>query len=352
VPQLSAGPLGAISRMKRSHKSNISRYLRTSWRLCSSATLRFPEYNAFIRTIAKDEAESLNKEAQRNNAFIRYPHGNPFYPVRILKLSDKTVIEIFRTGRPSEIGESLDSLASLIEIIVLSSSIMNTSRTQFHNKLAIGKNIRKDHDITIGPGFKSFRSRSKRERIPKGISIDSRFITQFQENGFNKLIQYCQSDSDLSQRVVSALNWLIDSRQETNLSAAFVKTSIALESLFIFNDNEPLTRSLSERCAFILSSYPHIRAKVSQIVRDFYDARSGIVHGGRRKSESLSSNLLELVDRIIVLLILTLAANDKKWTSKDGLRDWCEYQKWDAPDIRVIVPFSERYIKSVLNYSK
>jgi hypothetical protein len=337
--------------MKRSYKSNVSRYLRTTWRLCSSATLKFPEINASVRAITNSEAEELNKEAQKNNAFIRAPYGNPFYPLRILKLSDKTAIEIFKSGWPSEIGESLDSLSALIEIVILASSVLNMNRAQFHNRLAIGKEIGKDHDITIGPEFRSFRSRSKRDRIPKGILIDTHFVTQFQNNGFNKLIQYCQSGSELSQRAVSSLNWLIDSRQEASLTAAFVKTSIALESLFIFNDNEPLSRSLSERCAYVLSSYPNIRVKASQIIRDFYDARSGIVHGGKRKSELISPKLLELVDRILVLSILTLSANEKKWSTKDELRDWCDYQKWDAPDIRITFPFNDRYIKNISNYS-
>jgi hypothetical protein len=338
--------------MKRSHKSNVSRYLRTSWRLFPSDILRFHEYTASIRSITKNEVEKLNEEAQRNNSFIRQPYGNPFYPSRILKLSDKTVIEIFKAGYPSEIGKALDSIALSIETAVISSSILNTTRVQFHNRLAIGKEIGRDHDITIGPGYKSFRSRSKREFIPKGIMIDSRFIKQFNENGFHKLIQYCQSGSDLSQRVVSALTWLIDSRQEASLTAAFVKTSIALESLLIFNDNEPLSRSLSERCAYILSSYANIRASVSRIVRDFYDARSGIVHGGRRKSDLISPKLLELVDRIVVLLVLKLSANDKKWISKDVLRDWCENQKWDVSDIRVTCPFKDHYFNSIIKYSK
>jgi len=336
--------------MKRSHKSNISRHIKTTWRLSSSVILRLSDFNATIRAISKSEAEELNEEAQKNNSFIRYPYGNPFYPLRILNLSDKTVIEIFRPGRPSDIGNLLDSLSTIIEIVVLALGVLLLTRAQFQKRLAIGNDIGKDYDITIGPSYKSFRSKSKRDKTPKGILIDDQFVSCFHNNGFVRLLHYCQSNAEMSQRVVTSLNWLIDSMQEASLTAAFVKTSIALESLLIFNDNEPLSRSLSERCAYVLSSYPDTRRKVAKIVRDFYDARSGIVHGGRKKSDLISPKLLDLVNRILILTILILSANEKKWSTKDELREWCESQKWDVSDIRISRPFNDKFIKCISKY--
>lgn len=316
--------------------------------MSTSITLSIAEFEASIRFISNEEATNLNEVAQRNNPFIRYPYGNPFYPLRIQSLSDRTVIEIYKAGKPAAVGPQLDSLALLIETSVFLSSTLSLQRTQLHKCLAIDQERGEDFDIIIGPQFKSFRSRSRRKRQGKGILINSQFIKRFQTNGFTKLIQFCQSNSDLSVKVSSALGWLADSRQEPRLNAAIVKSSIALESLLIFNDNEPLARSLSERCAYLLTANPESRARISRVIRDFYEARSGVVHGGRRKVELISPRIIEAVDRFILLISLVLAANEGKWPNKDSLQSWCEFQKWDAPDKTVVIPFSRRYLQMAI----
>lgn len=333
--------------MKRT-TSSYSRYIRTSWRLSASATLPVPELNARIRFFSAEEARVLNESAQRNNPFIRRPYGNPFYPRRIESLSDRTVIEIYSGGSPSEVWQQLNHLARLIENVAILSSSLSLSRSQLHKCLSIAQDRGDDFDIVIGPRFKSFRSKSPRTKVPKGILVDSRFVKRFQANGFIELTRFCSSNVELSAKVSNALSWLVDSRQEPRLSAAIVKSSIALESLLIFNDSEPLSRSLSERCAYLLTPKPETRARISRAVKDFYEARSGVVHGGRRKTELISPTMIEGVDRLILLACIVLAGNRTKWASKDALQSWCESQKWDAPDLSVAFPFSLRYLQAAI----
>lgn len=126
----------------------------------------------------------------------------------------------------------------------------------------------------------------------RGITINEKFCRRFERCGFPSLALLCTSDNDIANRVMSTINWLFESRQEPVLSASIVKTSIALESLLISNESEPLAKSLSERAAFILSSDPDIRQKISKIVKIFYDTRSGVVHGSQKKAKSLLQALL------------------------------------------------------------
>jgi hypothetical protein len=131
-----------------------------------------------------------------------------------------------------------------------------------------------------------------------------------------------------------------------------VKTAIALESLLIFSESESLAQSLSERAAFILSADPIRRQHISRIVKRFYDARSGVVHGGQRKARKLTASLIEAVDRIAVLLILTVAANLQLWPSVEALRAWCETERWGEPSKEVKISFPDFHMKNTLAWGE
>ena len=143
--------------MKRSRSIGYSRYFRTSWKLSASTKLEIPEFDASVHMVSKDEAMALEGRAQRSNSLLRRPYGNPFYLDRILSLGDRTVIEIIGSGYPSEAGEPLNLLASLIEMATLLSSVFYLNRSQFQKCLAIDSEKWRDFDIAIGPRFQSFR---------------------------------------------------------------------------------------------------------------------------------------------------------------------------------------------------
>jgi hypothetical protein len=148
--------------------------------------------------------------------------------------------------------------------------------------------------------------------------------------------------------VNASIGWLRESRLESQPQASIVKSSIALETLLIFSESEPLARSLSERTAFILSPKVERRECISRMVRKFYDARSGVVHGSRDKARLVSDALLEAVDRLVIMLNLTIAANRRIWPSQDALRDWCERERWGAPAGEVQKPFPDSFLRKTL----
>jgi hypothetical protein len=127
-----------------------------------------------------------------------------------------------------------------------------------------------------------------------------------------------------------------------------LQTSIALESLLILSESESLAQTLSERAAFILSPEPGRRQHISRILKRFYDARSGVVHGSQKKAKKLTPSLLETVDRLTILLRLVIAANAKVWPSSNALREWCETQRWGAPSNEIKIPFPDLYLRNAL----
>jgi hypothetical protein len=265
------------------------------------------------------EAEELADLIRRRNVFARHSRENNFYVQRARELGDTTIIEVVLPGQPDDVIPRATPLVDAIERIVVLSTVFATSRARFHRQLAISSHQRFGIDLTIGPEFYYLRSSARREPIAHGISMDQQFQNRFNRLPLQELIRASLSADPLARRLNTGLSWLFESRRDSAASAALVKTAIALEALLIHNQTEPLTASLSERAAMILSKDAQIRRKVSRAVKDLYAARSGVVHGSGRRPSQISAELIEGADRLVMLLCLTIAANGTLWNSMDRL---------------------------------
>jgi len=322
-----------------------------TWILSAETVLKFPDSSS-VRFFGEGEADSLAKKTRKRNVFARHSWENSFYLQRIGELSNHTVIEVFRPGDPQDMAGEAESVGDLIEKLAVLSSTLALHKQKLQRKLGISPRPQTEIDFIIGPEFRYLRSRSRSVPTAQGIQVDELFCRRFSRCGFFNLYEYCLSPGDLQKRVNSSLDWLFKSRREPGLPASVVKTAIALESLLIFNESESLARSLSERVAFVLSSSPETREQISKIVKRFYNARSGVVHGSRKKMRDLSPSLIEAVDRLSVLLYLTIGMNPQLWPSAEDLRRWCEMQRWGEPSTEVEIPYPSTYLKNAIALSQ
>jgi len=328
-----------------------SRYIRTSWMLTAEDELLL-EDSSKIRFFSKSEAETLARKIQKRNVFARHSRESNFYYQRINEMANHTVIEIYRPGEPIDVENEAAEAANVLEKLAVLSSTLAMSRDDLQRKLGISTISKTELDFIIGYEFRHLRSRSRKAITPKGIRVDGRFYRRFFNCGFQNLYAYCLRDGDLVKRVLSSSDWLLASRRDSRLAASVVKTSIAFESLLVFSESETIARSLSERAALILSPIPDKRQQISKIIKRFYNVRSGVVHGSRKKLRNLTPQLVEAVDRLAVLLYLIIAANSEKWDTVDGLRAWCEKERWSAPSKDIILPFSRSYLNRALDLSE
>ncbi len=322
-----------------------SRYIRNTWMIAANKSLNFRD-NSAVRYFNEVEASKLSEMVRKRNIFARHSYENNFYIKRINELSNRTIIEVFRSGDPQEIREDIEEIANQIEKIVLLSATLVVKKDRFLKKLGIHSKHRSELDIIIGSQIQYISSRLKGAKLPDGISITESFRNRFVKCGFSRLYDYCQVKSDLSKRVISSMDWLFESRREPSMHASVVKTSIALETLLIFAESETLGRSLSERVAYILSSDPDVRKRLGKMVLEFYNARSGIVHGNSRRMADKS--LIEAIERILVLIYLTISHNSYLWPSVKEFRKWFEIQRWGYPSSHVNRPFPKHYLKNAL----
>jgi hypothetical protein len=328
-----------------------SRYMRTTVMLSAQTDLELPNSDR-IRFFGKDEADILIENVRKRNVFTRHSWENNFYLQRLRELADHTIIEVFRPGDPQNMAEEAEEAADLIERLAVLSSTVAMTKSELQRKLGISSKRSTEIDFANDVQLRFLRSRQKGVSAVQGIRVDERFCRRFSKSGFHNLVEYCSPKNDLAKRVHTSLDWLFESRLEPRLQASVVKTSVALESLLIFSESESLARSLSERAAFILSPSPNTRHEISDIVKRFYEARSGVVHGSRKKARKLTPSLAESVDRLSILLCLVIGANYKLWPKGDALRRWCEDQRWGEPWTEVNIPFPVTYLKNAIALSQ
>jgi hypothetical protein len=334
-------------RVSPSNDHSMSQYIRFS-PICSAINhyaLSFSQGQ--IRFFTEAEASGLAEYVRKKNTFVRTAGPDSFYPSRIRALGSKTVIEVFLPGQPDQTVERAQDIAVLYEKTALLASLLFVPREELHKKLALTHHRWTVSDVLVGPHAYNIRSKTKKQPELLGVRVDAKFSKKFHGLGFPALPDVLSSNIDVSRRLQASVFWLAESATETEWFASIVKTSVALESLLIFDESEPLSRCLSERAALILSADPDTRSRISQCLKVYYDVRSGIVHGGRKKLKKLTPELSQSVDKLAVLLCLTIAVNSDIWANDETLRLWCDSQRWNAP-ATVRTTFSDSYLKGIV----
>jgi len=291
-------------------------------------------------------------EARRRNVFSRHSWENSFYIQRISQLAGATVIEVLAPGPLDTIISGAREKAALAERVAFISSALSTKRTRTQQILAITPRRRFTFDLAISANFRYLRSSSRRQPAARGIPVDATFVKRFSRCGFPALLGLASGRSETAVRVKQAIGWLSESRQEPDLRSALVKTSIALENLLVRGDSEGLRGPLSERTAFLLAGDAATRRRLARAVARFYNARSEVVHGRQRKTAMISSSMLEGVDRLVLLLILTMGNNPTLWTSFEDVLSWIDDQKWGATVQRIRRPFPGSHLTRALQLTE
>lgn len=301
-----------------------------------------------IRRMPDREAVELRELLRKRNVFARHSRENSFYLERAMSLGGLTVIEVQADGDPNQAMAGAAIKADLLETLAVLSTILATRRTALQRLLGITVRPAGEVDLIYSGDLHYVRSHNRSSVTKDGIPINERFVRRFQRLGFTSLYDYCQESTSLSSRVQSTLNWLLESRKESNAHGAIVKSVIALETLLISSESEPLTRTLSERMAFLLGETPQERRLVSRLVRRIYTVRSSIVHGSKKKLKGFSEALLESLDRLVILSCLTIARNKERWSTIEDICEWCETERWSAPSLQATSPFPHSYLQRAL----
>lgn len=318
---------------------NHSRYFQTTRLLRATAPMDLAGHRVTIRLLSTMEARELQERARKRNVFARHSGERGFYVQRLGELAEQTVIEVVRPGQPDDVLEEARAMAFAVEAAAITSTAFYLTRRELQRNLPASTAPEAGtFNIAIGPDYHFLRSRSRPEEKGGGIKIDDRFVRRFMRLGLPRVVFESARRTRLGERLANSLRWLLESRLETNLDSALVKTAIALEVLLVENKSDPLIRAISERGAFLLSEEPLVRARISRVLKRFYNSRSRTVHGGRRGSISMEA--LDAVDRVTCLIACVLASNSDQFSGAQPLHAWADSLKWGMASDDLERPFT------------
>ncbi len=113
-------------------------------------------------------------------------------------------------------------------------------------------------------------------------------------------LQIALTQIDAANAIRSASEWRLDSLADPSPAMRLVKICIGLESIFGDDDcTTGLTKSLSDRCAFVLADSHEARTKIINDCKDLYKLRSKIVHGVKNRLNDTEEKLLQFGDIIL-----------------------------------------------------
>lgn len=165
-------------------------------------------------------------------------------------------------------------------------------------------------------------------------------IKYMDDNGFQRLNQILKSKkpNHIQKRILTAIYWFgeamgteifiekeIHEEKSKNyenfeyfrFGEKYLKLFTAIESILIFEDNEPITLNLSERSALLIGQNYNERKEIQRMLKDLYDIRGKIIHSGQTfVSKYDISNLIELT-RTIIFSIIELEVEYKFKTKED-----------------------------------
>lgn len=322
-------------------------YLRTTPFLSATAAPVEVGYGTF-RVFSRAEAEELGAQMKKRNVFVRYYADRDAYSKKVASFADASVLLLSKPASGSVTPDSMRVTAERLERVVLLVAAYTVGRRELHRRFSSGILGKDVTDLFMAGGLRNLSTKTLRATVTKPFDLDSAVVRRLSSFGLDALAGcLVEPPNESLSRVGRALSWLWESRLDRHLSAAFVKTTIGFETLFVFDASENPRRTIAERLAFLLGRTPEQRAEIAKFAKVLYDDRSAVVHGGNRQISG-SEQSLERADRVLLLASLALAHNALALGKSSGLRDWFERLRWSMATEPPPLPFSSATLERAL----
>jgi hypothetical protein len=201
------------------------------------------------------------------------------------------------------------------------------------------------------PGHSGFRSETV--GYVYKFEVDAQRIGFMRPRGFRKLNRILAKEhrTDLEDRIVSSVLWFAratdvilsktarieppfqalggrrrQKRLQSEMMAPYdrlLKLFVSLETLLLFDENEPIASNLAQRTAILVEEDYPTRRNIVKFVKEMYRKRSGVIHhGGKNIAESELRGLMYLTQKAITTL--TTRSERMRVSSNDSLQEWFE----------------------------
>jgi hypothetical protein len=158
------------------------------------------------------------------------------------------------------------------------------------------------------------------------VPIDDPFYADPQ-HGHDRLWALLGEDqrSQLENKILMAVEWTGKGSHDLDPAKSFVQFMFALEALFTFHEKVFVTPSiasqLAEFAAFVVGQDLDHRLQMAKMVKDFYEKRSGIIHGG-------SSDIAEDDVQQAFLLLRAIIRRMTTDTELVAMKSMAQFNEW------------------------
>lgn len=142
------------------------------------------------------------------------------------------------------------------------------------------------------------------------IPIDDPYFTNA-EWGFDRIWEFLSvpNNTELEKKLLLAIEWIGQSYIERSPPSAFLKSAIALEILFTYNEktiiNSSILSQISESIALLLGEKLSERLEIESRIKKLYNLRSSIAHAGKQQFPKEELDELINTSRSVVVKMLT-----------------------------------------------
>ena len=175
--------------------------------------------------------------------------------------------------------------------------------------------------------------------------------------GYEKISGILEKEkrTDLEERIVSSVLWFArasdvalvrktdkngltsalgkrkaDKKAQTEMMAPYdrlLKLFVSLETLLLFDRNEPIISNLTERIAFLVGKDYNARKCLIKFLKRMYGYRSAIIHhGGKPVPRDELEKMMYLTQNVIVKVIKDFAV--PRMRTVESFREWFEMRKF------------------------
>lgn len=294
-----------------------------------------------VRRIAAAEVDTLVRNREKADGFVRARQDRDFYTPRLKSLAGSTVVDVRLKGKPDTVRSELLRLAQNAEHALIVGAWIHLGWKKLRNHLA-DPVLRGGSELVVGPGWK-MRSSRLAGRQPNPLRVTDAFVTRSATQPVWLFARSACETTGWRVRLETSLRWLAEAAKDQNRVSAVVKLCTAFESL-LTGGREGVTRALSERSAFLLSTEPSRRAATSTAVKRIYDLRSASVHGSSGSEETVAAEWLNAACRLVLAVAGVICANLGRWNHHGGLVQWVEQARWGVTSPELSRPHSWRSI--------
>ena len=119
------------------------------------------------------------------------------------------------------------------------------------------------------------------------------------------ILKPVSSLTEIEDSILSAVRWFASAANQTEENVSFLHYVICLESLFTSTDKSiPISSTISDSVAFLCADSKLQRIELKREVKELYDLRSTIAHGGKHTVPAPKLDRVALAAQASIRMVL------------------------------------------------